>query len=224
MSTSYSPKIVTNSLVLCLDAVNTKSYPGSGGTWADISGNSYDATLTETDFNGRAIVFDGTNSLCRTTLPAATLDDVFTVCFWFARGSLPTADGATADRIISTNASGGGTKWCVGINNSGNLQFAGSGGADGEPTVSVSEGTYYFCAVVHDTNLYDFFVNDVKEIDGEAVAINASSEGNMSIGCRPAGGDRVFDGAVAWVVAYNRLLSDYEVLQNYDALKGRFGL
>ena len=38
MGINYSPKIVTDGLVLCLDAANPLSYPGSGSTWNDLSG------------------------------------------------------------------------------------------------------------------------------------------------------------------------------------------
>ena len=40
MGTTYGHKIITDGLVLCLDAANTKSYPGSGTTWADLTGNN----------------------------------------------------------------------------------------------------------------------------------------------------------------------------------------
>ena len=63
MATNYNPSIVSDGLVLCLDAANTKSYTGSGTTWTDISGEGYDATLTNgptfnSDYGGN-IVFDG---------------------------------------------------------------------------------------------------------------------------------------------------------------------
>ena len=47
MATSFAFKpIVTDGLVLCLDAGNTKSYPGSGATWLDLSSNANNGTLT----------------------------------------------------------------------------------------------------------------------------------------------------------------------------------
>ena len=63
MATNYNPSIVTDGLVLCLDAANTKSYPGSGTTWTDVSGEGHDGTLTNgptfnSDYGGN-IVFDG---------------------------------------------------------------------------------------------------------------------------------------------------------------------
>ena len=45
MATKYGPTIVTDGLVLCLDAANSQSYPGSGTTWTDLSGNSNDANV-----------------------------------------------------------------------------------------------------------------------------------------------------------------------------------
>ena len=46
MAFRYSPKIVTDGLVLSVDAANKKSYPGSGTTWYDLSGNAINGTLT----------------------------------------------------------------------------------------------------------------------------------------------------------------------------------
>jgi hypothetical protein len=65
MSVNYNPKIVTNGLVLALDAANAKSYPGSGTTWFDLSGQNNSGTLTNgptfDSANLGSIVFDGVN-------------------------------------------------------------------------------------------------------------------------------------------------------------------
>lgn len=65
MGTNYSPKSVKDGLVLHLDAANKKSYPGSGTTWLDLSGRGNNATLTNGptyDLNNvGSIQFDGTN-------------------------------------------------------------------------------------------------------------------------------------------------------------------
>ena len=65
MATNYNPSIVTEGLVLCLDGANVKSYPGSGTTWTDISGEGHDGTLTNgptfsSNYGGN-IVLDGSN-------------------------------------------------------------------------------------------------------------------------------------------------------------------
>ena len=62
MATNYSPKIVTEGLVLALDAANIKSYPGSGTAWNDMSSIGISATLLGgCSFNGGTIDFDGVN-------------------------------------------------------------------------------------------------------------------------------------------------------------------
>ena len=71
MGLRHSPKIVTDGLVLCLDAANVKSYPGSGDTWYDLSGNGYDGTLingASYDSTDKCIVFDSTNEEVYATL------------------------------------------------------------------------------------------------------------------------------------------------------------
>src|SRR6056300_1230478 len=62
MALSHSPKIVTDGLVLCLDASDPQSYSGSGTTWYDRSGNNYDFTAVNgpTYSNGK-FSFDGSN-------------------------------------------------------------------------------------------------------------------------------------------------------------------
>ncbi len=58
-----NPKIVTDGLVLALDAGSENSYPGSGTTWTDLSGNGNTCTLTDITFDSDGyIVFDGDGS------------------------------------------------------------------------------------------------------------------------------------------------------------------
>ena len=65
MGVFAGPEVVEDGLVLALDAGNTKSYPGSGTTWTDLSGNGNNGTLTNgptySSSNGGSIVFDGVN-------------------------------------------------------------------------------------------------------------------------------------------------------------------
>ena len=66
MSFHFSPKIVTNGLVLYLDAANPKSYPGSGTTWYDLSGNNINLTLSNASYDtsnyGRMIFSSASNA------------------------------------------------------------------------------------------------------------------------------------------------------------------
>ena len=107
MGLAHSPRIVTDGLVLALDAGNTKSYPGSGTTWTDLSGNSNTGTLTSMDgnnynsANGGYLDFDGTDDYVDVsgsiTVSAATFlawvrldgDQVSYTGVVFSRGSSP---------------------------------------------------------------------------------------------------------------------------------------
>jgi len=66
MASNYNPSIVTSGLVLALDAANTKSYPGSGTAWTDLSGNGYTGTLTNgptySSSNGGYFAFVGASN------------------------------------------------------------------------------------------------------------------------------------------------------------------
>lgn len=71
MGLVHSPRIVTDGLVLALDAANVKSYPGSGTTWSDLTSNSHDLTLTNgptySSTDGGLIDFDGSNDYATTS-------------------------------------------------------------------------------------------------------------------------------------------------------------
>jgi uncharacterized delta-60 repeat protein len=85
MGISYNPRIVTDGLVLALDAANPKSYPGSGTTWTDLSGNGNTGTLTNgptySSANGGSIAFDGVDDYSALT-SNYTLSAGWTLSFW----------------------------------------------------------------------------------------------------------------------------------------------
>jgi hypothetical protein len=86
MAFFHSPRIVTDGLVLALDAANSLSYPGSGTTWTDLSGKGNNGTLvngpTFDQANGGSIVFDGTDDYVN--LPDGLLSGTgdFTIIQW----------------------------------------------------------------------------------------------------------------------------------------------
>ena len=227
MSNKYGPKIVTDGLVFCIDASDIKSYPGSGTTWKDRSGNSYDCLLSNSpvytlDYKG-GFIFDGANTLCRSTLPVSDLQETFTVCVWFSVSG-DTNVPNTSNRLISADSTSGSTKWAIGINSSTQFQVAGAGGSDGEPSFPVTLNVPYFaCFICHDVSSYSLFLNDTKELTNESFSVTTADFGNIGIACRPNSTDRIFDGTVYSVAMYNRNLTDQEVSQNYNAIKGRFG-
>jgi hypothetical protein len=89
MGVYAGPEINESGLVLCLDAGNTKSYPGSGTTWTDLSGNGNTGTLvngpTYSSANGGSIVFDGSNDYIQTNFnySLTSSNTEFTCAAWY---------------------------------------------------------------------------------------------------------------------------------------------
>jgi hypothetical protein len=103
MAGTIAPNIVTDGLVLYLDAANTKSYVSGSTTWNDMSTNGVSSTLTAATSSLNAIEFTRTNNT-RATIPTLDLSstNVITVDFWVNFKTLPTVSGYSGDygRII----------------------------------------------------------------------------------------------------------------------------
>ena len=113
MATKYSPSIVKSGLVLCLDAGATRSYPGSGDTWTDLSGLKHDGLIVnavaaaESGAGGtKSIAFDGSDDTIRRDAAekgSYDYDDSgkqFTVCAWLKPSTFVSPGGNSYTRII----------------------------------------------------------------------------------------------------------------------------
>ena len=227
MGTSYNPRIVTDGLVLCLDAANKRSYPGAGNTWTDLTANKYNGALTNgptfNSANGGSLIFDGTDDLCRTTLPASELDldcTVIVTCSVAAVGSVE----STANRAFSLDRASGSTKWTIGTRRGTTLfQFAG-GGADDNATTSYfsySLNEIFQAAVVVSGSGHRLYKNGNLKSSGSLTG-DSNSFSFAAVGSRIIANDRHWNGKIFNVTAYNRQLTDAEIRQNYLATKGRY--
>lgn len=213
MALIHSPQVITSGLVLALDAANVRSYPGTGTSWFDLSGNGNTGTLTNgPTFNnnsGGNIVFDGVNDFIQFSTVS-----VQTVCFW---GRMDTdipglgalvATSATGDGSLRTFPAGtfrtspdlndfhNGFVSSLMINGVSNLSADGVGG------LVIPNGR---------TLAQDFYIGTIGN------ARNISTISHTFLG-------RTFKGRVYAVYLYNRQLTNDELLQNYNAIKGRYGL
>ena len=244
MAFNYSPKIVTDGLVLCLDAGNPNSYPGSGNTWKDLSRGRNNGTLvngpTFDSGNGGSLVFDGSNDTVTTPLNLSSLPALsnFTMSCWVKITSIPSAN---KEGVLFGAAyySGVAIYWKV---NSSGTQFNLYGFIRGNDGYKLTTGfnfslnTFYYASIVNDhTNgRFKFFIdgNLIQDRDGPTQEYNsgfASTAGNIGISKNQidGGGAKIysfFNGIVSNAKIYNRALSATEVLQNYNATKSRFGL
>jgi hypothetical protein len=220
MAYNFSPKIVTDGLVLYLDAANTKSYVSGSTTWNDISRGGNNGTLTNgptfNTLNGGSIVFDTLNSV--TTNYTSTLTD-FTVCVWFK----PTdSTNIAAARILDKNYISG---FWVGKNTSGVVNSWGGGVRESAPPygryITLLDTQWNFIVSTRSGTTHTIYGNGITNTSSGTVSSTALDATTLTIA---AGATQTFKGNIANVSIYNRALSASEVLQNYNATRGRFGL
>ena len=225
MAVGYNPRTITDGLVLCLDAGNPKSYPGSGTTWTDLSGRRNNGTLTNgptySSLNGGSIVFDGTNDTV--IIPAS--DNLgfetqnFTIEVWVYLNSVGTNMGIVSKGPSSTSG------WLVRMNGS-NVMFVQNTSANLTSTTALLVNTWYHVAVVREgtgTNQTKLYINGVNE-DTSTLTNNFSTTLNTYVGSNRGSG--VFlNGYVSNFRLYKgKGLTSLEIKQNFNALRGRFGI
>jgi hypothetical protein len=217
---------VRNGLVLELDAGQRSSYPGTGNTWYDVSGNSLNGTLTNGPaFSGigatSSIVFDRSNDYVN--VGDSSLLSTFT--------------GMTLEIIVkytSTNDQIFVQKWNYALGNDGYTLELLSSAIVG--ACYSGGGTYLFTSVSNYpiNNIYHivFTLNGSTQtmyINGVLVATNSSGSvpitagKNLMIGQRSSAGT-YFGGNNYLTKFYNRGLSAYEVKQNFDYYRTRYNI
>ena len=218
MATKYSPKTVTNGLVLSLDAANTKSYPKSGTTWTDLSGNSNTGTLTNgptfSGANGGSIVYDGTNDYTSTNFKPSGERSYF---IWVKFSSLTHSSGYQLTGTQESNAF-----TYIGIENGGGIYYyagASTGGSIGNP-VTVNTWVNIGFALFPDGSRR-VYKNGI-EIHYNTGGLGGTATLEFSVGC--VNQTHFITGNISQVSIYNRAITSTEVLQNYNATKSRFGL
>lgn len=208
------PKIVTDGLVLCLDAGNPKSYSGSGTVWTDISRNGNNGALTNgptfSSDNCGSIVFDGTDDYvnCGTVGTGGKI----TVNSWI-KMSIGSTDKHIVDAYLNS--------WFLAITSANRPYFFnGQTSHTNGPVLSTS--VWYMITGVQGSSL-DLYVNGILA-DSVASNVNVAAN-NVWIGrWWRFGGRRPFAGNISQVSIYNRALSAPEVLKNYNASKSRYKL
>jgi len=228
----YGPKIVTDGLVLCLDAADRNSYPGSGTIWRDLSGNGNHGTLTNGPTfdggNGGSIVFDGSNDYVTTDyIPLFTGD--FAINLWIkfnAYNSYQNAISSTNDG----NAIQGfwlefGTVRGFTLYNTGPSLALTDNVSNAQ---SLSTNIWYNVCVSRvgtGTNNLKLYIDNV--LYGQNTynnTIGHSSQNLLLAKYSKANFLSLFNGLMSVIQIYsNRGLSTQEIQQNYNTIKTRFG-
>jgi hypothetical protein len=241
MALAHSPRIVTDGLVLCLDAGNAKSYPGSGTSWSDLSGNGNNGTLQNgVGYNGSnlgLLSLDGVNDYITTYNDANVFsnNNSLTVSI-FVNIDEPTKTGrgglVSSQRYQTEGDPGGyglcifeGTALCVNlVKEIGGVRTS-------------YEGLVSFTYVRQQFKYYSFTYNDSTKtvttyMDGvqQATATNANygwttntTNRATHIGRNHQGGwGNYYNMKIGAVHIHNRALTAEEIKQNYNSLKGRY--
>lgn len=207
--------VIQSGLILNLDAGVSASYPGTGTTWTDLSGNGNHGTLVNgvsfSSSNGGIFVFDG-------------VDDYITISLNLSASNHTIIAGArytgtSNKRVISSNSN----NWLMGWwNGQTNMYYA-------EGWVSASSGG------VAETSWLIYAATGNVTTDSYALYRN----GNLLVGPNASGsagpnGIRIGNSGVytteistcevSFILAYNRVLTDTEIGKNFNALRGRFGI
>jgi hypothetical protein len=235
MAFHYSPKIVTNGLVLALDAANLNSYPGTGNTWYDLSGNNNHATKNGNTANpvwNSAGYFTfaasdgstGANNIF-TVANSATLQNLTDVTVQFICAmETKTPVGSDYDWMcIVTKGEEGFQRPGTSVNQSGRYYHI-------ETPAGTNSGTVFFDADYTGTkfNMFQTRVSNAGGTQGWLNGAQVSTSGNTTTGNTSTlyvgsnGFFELFKGKFGCLYIYNRALTDDELLQNYNALRRRF--
>lgn len=241
MGTAGGPKLVTNGLVLALDAASPKSYAGSGTTWSDLTGNNLDATLfngpTFSTDNYGTIVFDGDDDYGQISSSPLTAITVFTFELWVNRTAIAT-NTPPYDRIFQKDGGVSGYPawgWSIAESTPAAPSFL-SAYNSGSGEVNTTIG--YNTSANMSLDEWNCYATSVGAEDGGSYPVNLYFNGEFHKSgtisnevmdtedvIRIAIGDgREFKGKIPIVRVYNRALSAEEINQNYNATKNRFGL
>lgn len=229
MATNYNPSIVTSGLSIYLDAGNTKSYPGSGTTWYDMSGNGLNFTVSASAFVADSgslpahFNFEGSYG-------AATRGSdvpVYSACTIMIFSTILNSTGnwrtllrgASADhQVIIENGS---NRLGMYDNNGGNFIYSGF-----DITSLPNPYTQFNCLtwrMAQTSPYYQFSYNGPSVVGSITNASATFNNGFTVIGAYQSGPSQYW-GKIGAFLYYNRQLTYDEISQNYNALRGRFRL
>lgn len=229
MGIAYNPQIVMNGLVLCLDAANAKSYPGTGTTWNDLSGNgnngTLDADISYNVANQGTMLFGSSNTAGEVTFPRDNFifgSGDFSITIWANPSTIEIYDtlynmGFYTDGILFRPSSG---SLQVYIGNSL------SGGGLRTYTHSRSIGRWDHYTLIRQSGVVRVYINAVQNGTDwtNTASLTLASAVNCKIGSSTHTGGERWNGYISNFQIYNRALTAQEIQQNFNALRGRYGI
>lgn len=234
MGLSHSPRIVTDGLVGYWDANNTKSYSGSGTAINDLSGNNNHGTLVGSPpVSNGAITLNGSSQFISTNYTQTSVT-AYTIDAWFN-----TTSGDTGT-FVQNRGSGAGQSISVGINNGAAGKLYIQVDSDiigiGQETIASTyiDGNWHNVIGVFNQpsgaitpSSFTIYVDGIQAATSEftygSISVPLTGLSGTIIGYHQAW-DVYYSGSLGPIKIYNRALSATEAKQNFNALKGRFGI
>lgn len=217
-----TPPIVTNGLVLALDAANPKSYVSGSATWRDLSGNNNNATptlisgSTFTSTFGGTFALNGTGSFINIPIQNFATSTPFSVETVM---SVPNYNQFGSRAHFLSGA--GGNSMVVFTATTLNMWNEAGGANNLTISTTFTAGSTYHVVVTRDSsNLVSLYTN------GSFIG-SGSRDGQFrwaTMGRLGSGDTFCSIINLSTVKIYNKALLPTEILQNYNATKGRFGL
>ena len=227
MAIAYNSSIVTNGLVLCVDAGNPRSYSGTGTQWNDATSSGFNFTLinapTYSSSNLGSFTFDGVNEIATAGYNTALDTQTPTVEVW-VRTNATTQNGFWFEKgaVNSQYAlfqEGALIKWRMNIGGITELATT---------TASFMNTSNWFQVVgTYTSGSRILYINGVQVNSDTQTGTIATNSSGMSIGAyggNSGGTGYFYNGALSICRVYNRVLPAAEVLQNFNATRGRYGI
>ena len=222
-----TPDVITQGLVLNLDASDSNSYSGSGNTWADLSGQGNDFTTLsnftsaspnyfDTDYNN---VTESVSNIVVSNALGLSLEIWLNVNNWTASGGT----SASYSTIIDGFYTGGtGTKFILRRDSSGNL-FTNIAGVSATKSSYNTINQWVNLTATYDGSTVELYENGVNIASASNSGGNVSFDKSVELG-RASDGSEWLNAKINSVRIYNKGLTSSEVTQNFDAKKSIFGL
>ena len=227
MGVAYNPSIIINGLTLYLDAGNTKSYPGSGTTWTDLSGNGLNASGTAANISSSGAISGASWSTASTSILNTDFHSIFFMLKMNSSTSFPEGYTGSWEKIFSYNA--GGSDRTPGVwryPSERRIHWRYDPGNTGIDFSSNSAGTQFPLNTWHHVGVTKNGANALAYVNGtnvtSATVSNPTTAGNASIIINEGYTNPLNN--VNCVMVYNRVLTTSEIQQNFNALRGRFGI
>lgn len=251
MAVGYCPRIVTEGMVLCLDAANRESYPGSGTVWTSLGTSVSGGTLvngpTYSNANGGSIVFDGTNDFA-TLGSFSVINNLseLTISSWFRANTLTAGVNGwspifskrqslvafrPATEIIFGDSEAGlvPSQLFIRINTAAADSYAYSSVGTIQTNIWYNVVMAYNGAGATNSDKVKLYIQSTPTsltFGGSNIPTTTSNPADDAriAGMLFTGQPRYFNGRVSLTQIYNRALSQAEVTQNFNAVRGRFGI